>query len=813
MLFYTTTLNNSVQAYHIPTAQLLPSLSSHPSPPNAMAISSDGSVLISVSPEPPTLHIQDLRRTGIAPVRFQPPVRHSAVTCLSFQDTGRPGKRLHMKFALGFQNGTLVVYRLFLPSLAELRENNSSYRGRPIQASTARIGAIKNLHKATMGGIAALEFIPRTGTRIATVGHDGRCRLVDFAENGTILKTLQVSGSATCLSIFPRPDSSAMLIGIGTDAGKVLVFNEHGVRENKIAMGAPVIHVEWVQDMSAPSVLPSHPSLSIPPQPHPVIESIMHDVNANQDAQGTVKNKISPQKGALARSGAPKAITRDLFSDQNAPISLDGPSPQINGAYGHIAGKPFKRPRISMEIFERPLELDTMSSNVDGPSNPPVFPLVETHGPAKAPSSMPGALQRIRYSKSDTLYSRLRLKPPKSPFTKRDEAKRVRFNSSPAPSTQRRKAMVNFSEPSLPLSYSFSPDNGLDEGLGSPINNRTPSTPWSKLRYRQADKRGTNANPLLQTLDGGNRTTSFKKETCSNEPSKSNDTNSTNNHRISKTSTKQDIKSNLFDRFKTADKSHRDSRFHRTNNLSQNDKSYPENQFDPLDQLHSLDNLNPLDKSHTPDKPKSPHKIQERGNINPSYQFSPFGKSHTPGKLSPFDKFHKPDKSKAYEKGLHPSRKPDVLSNSLASGSSSLQLKESEHVRDTINIEFDIDFDYDDISLSSSLPQEVPKTSWSHKARTLFRTSSAPAPTTSPAANPTTPSTTTTDEVTRLSQDINVLRRDMSALKDEVMGVKDLILSLGANNATSKGKGHTMDLSRHDSMDEEWSDFSMSIDH
>ena len=188
-LYFTTTLNHSVQAYSIPTAELLPSFSSHPSPPTALAISSEGNVLLSASPSPPTVYIQDRRWASNPLVNFHPDDTKSPVTCASFQDPEHDKEQWLLRFVLGFQDGSLVVYRLFLPSLSETNKQPSASLDGPPQLRVARLGAVRKLHKAVMGGIKAAEFLPCFKSRIVSIGHDGKCRLIDFDTKGRILRT------------------------------------------------------------------------------------------------------------------------------------------------------------------------------------------------------------------------------------------------------------------------------------------------------------------------------------------------------------------------------------------------------------------------------------------------------------------------------------------------------------------------------------------------------------------------------------------------------------------------------------------------
>lgn len=187
-LYFTTTLSTSVQAYCVPTAEMLPAPLSHPSPPNVIAVSGHGSVLLSASPSPPTIYLQDRRWGGGAPVNFHPTDAQSPVSCAAFQMCRASQKPSDTRFLLGFQDGTLALYKLFLPPRS--RSHESPYR-RDAQAfhlQPVRVGVIKRLHKAAMGGTMAAEFLPGYTSRIVSVGYDGRCRLVDF-EGGKVLRT------------------------------------------------------------------------------------------------------------------------------------------------------------------------------------------------------------------------------------------------------------------------------------------------------------------------------------------------------------------------------------------------------------------------------------------------------------------------------------------------------------------------------------------------------------------------------------------------------------------------------------------------
>lgn len=83
----------------------------------------------------------------------------------------------------------MVMYRMSLPSSSKGLRHPESYHTNRRQLKPVRIGAIKKLHKAAIGGIAATEFLPGYKARVVSIGHDGRCRLVDFEGGPKVLRT------------------------------------------------------------------------------------------------------------------------------------------------------------------------------------------------------------------------------------------------------------------------------------------------------------------------------------------------------------------------------------------------------------------------------------------------------------------------------------------------------------------------------------------------------------------------------------------------------------------------------------------------
>ena len=189
ILYFTTTLSNSVQVYSIPTDELLTPMPSHPSPPSTIAISSNGTILLSVSTAPPTIYLQDQTYEGNAPLDFRPTDAQSPTSCAAFQKHIGLIQPSYTNFVLGFKDGLLAMYRTVLPLPQERHEESGTHQTWPFHLQPVRVGALRKLHNAAAGGLMAVEFIPGYKSRVVSIRHDGNCRLVDFHGEGEILRT------------------------------------------------------------------------------------------------------------------------------------------------------------------------------------------------------------------------------------------------------------------------------------------------------------------------------------------------------------------------------------------------------------------------------------------------------------------------------------------------------------------------------------------------------------------------------------------------------------------------------------------------
>ncbi|KAI9825816.1 MAG: hypothetical protein M1832_000756 [Thelocarpon impressellum] len=312
-LFFTTSLQNSVQAYSLLHSRLLDPSHIHPSPPTCLALSPNSQLLVSASAKPPTVYVQSLTPRS-SPLSLRPSASSAEVTAAAFHP-----ERATI-FVLAFADGTLALYdtaRLF--SAAAKGERTTEKVG---TGQGAEIGYLRNVHSPEKedsqdalsrgsidepfpdvsddgahissdgqgeGRIAGAEFLPGFQARVATLSVSGRCTVADFERleksRGRFINSWNVGAQATSLAVLPRAERSASdqlgsrpistatknrsrpirgqnpgdcLVAVGRVDGKVCLFDLNGVLQREKNMdvdGDRIIDVEW---MSGAGPTPSH---------------------------------------------------------------------------------------------------------------------------------------------------------------------------------------------------------------------------------------------------------------------------------------------------------------------------------------------------------------------------------------------------------------------------------------------------------------------------------------------------------------------------------------------------------------------------
>ncbi|KAA6410680.1 MAG: hypothetical protein FRX48_06103 [Lasallia pustulata] len=289
-LFFTTTLQNSVQSYSLRQSRLLDPSHTHPSPPTVFAISSTSHLLLSASASPPTIHVTNLL-LNTRPISLRPSCSATAVVAAAFH----PEKA--NVFLLAFGDGAVAAYdavHLFWEG------GNGNRRSRP--AGTGKGGEISHLKRAhavgftitpahsdlgedfggidgattstSVGskslGITSVAFVPGLRSTAVTVGANGKCCIIDFdksqSSTASLVRSWHVRGPATSLSVLsaksnpsrdqvdgPATDgnktSGGLLLAIGRQDGRVVLYDFMGKLAGERTIddeAARIIDVEWL---------------------------------------------------------------------------------------------------------------------------------------------------------------------------------------------------------------------------------------------------------------------------------------------------------------------------------------------------------------------------------------------------------------------------------------------------------------------------------------------------------------------------------------------------------------------------------------
>ncbi|KAH9826794.1 WD40 repeat protein [Teratosphaeria destructans] len=276
-LYLSTSLTHDVQKYSIERSRLMGSTQSHPSAPIALAISPTGHWMVSASDMPPVVSLKSLQH-NTQPMLIEPRASSAAVCTAAFHPE-RPNI-----FLLGFRDGTVAAYDATRVS----RKNRGSFSNQET-VNDGEISHFTSLHRTTSktvasGGIASKNasiagaaFLQGYKSRAITVGSDGRCRLVDFADRGIILRSWHAKAPLTSVSVLSirntavntarskrstsdaesftigGPTSTNNLIAVGRTDGRVHLYDSVGLLlEQKTVneVGEKILGVGWVKGPS-----------------------------------------------------------------------------------------------------------------------------------------------------------------------------------------------------------------------------------------------------------------------------------------------------------------------------------------------------------------------------------------------------------------------------------------------------------------------------------------------------------------------------------------------------------------------------------
>lgn len=290
LLFFTTSLQYAVQSYSLSKAELLNPAHTHPSPPTVLAISPSSHILLSSSAVPPTVYLQFLTSAD-PPLLLQPDSSSANVLAAAFHRE-RP-----MIFALAFGDGTLSVF-------------NAAYllRGKGRSRRSGEISSVKKLHAVATevrvcseerfptfrrfdpatgvvsvgehpASITSVAFVPGTECTTISVGVDGKCCLVDFGLKGPVIRSWDVGGASTSLSVIRSCPQDVglqldgaestdayheILAAIGRRDGSVQLFDLNGkpLAKRTFDINGPVLDVEFLETPDIPESNGRGPNLN-----------------------------------------------------------------------------------------------------------------------------------------------------------------------------------------------------------------------------------------------------------------------------------------------------------------------------------------------------------------------------------------------------------------------------------------------------------------------------------------------------------------------------------------------------------------------
>lgn len=265
-LFLTTSLTTDIQRYSIEQSRLLSPARTHATPPVALAVSPNGHLLVSASDNPPVAYLKNLIHNS-GPILIQSRTSETCVSTIAFH-LERPNI-----FLLAFRDGALAAF-----DATKIDRNRAGSISNQEKVNNGELCHLPKLHRTTGSSrapaIADAAFLPGYKTRAISVGSDGRCRLIDFADGGVILRTWHAKAPVTSVSVCSRksesesrtrsagsrgshtiggPTSTNNLIAVGRTDGMVCLYDSVGLLLDQRALsssGEKVISVGWAKGAS-----------------------------------------------------------------------------------------------------------------------------------------------------------------------------------------------------------------------------------------------------------------------------------------------------------------------------------------------------------------------------------------------------------------------------------------------------------------------------------------------------------------------------------------------------------------------------------
>ncbi|CAK1354265.1 unnamed protein product [Cercospora beticola] len=265
MLYLSTTSHGLIQQYSLEKCRLLEPLQKHETAPVALAVSCTGDLMLSASSDPPTIYLKSTT-ANVTSTLIQPTSSTAAVCAAAFHPE-RPNI-----FMLGFRDATVAAFDATkIVNITGTYETQLDFGW--------EISSFQNLHRkvttenilsgstSIVAPIAGVAFLPGYRLRAVTAGRDGRCRIIDFANGGVVLRTWQCKESCTSLAILAGSTSGSVrtapvgnggqsddqdqqgeVIAVGLADGSVQLYNSLGLllaQQRVSSREEKIISVEW----------------------------------------------------------------------------------------------------------------------------------------------------------------------------------------------------------------------------------------------------------------------------------------------------------------------------------------------------------------------------------------------------------------------------------------------------------------------------------------------------------------------------------------------------------------------------------------
>lgn len=337
-LFLTTTCDGTVQRYDTESARMLDPAEKLPTAPVALAVSPTGHIVLSASHDPPVVFLKNLAHNTVSN-SFHPNASAAPVSCAVFHPE-RPNV-----FLLAFRDGTVAAY-----DATKMPKRSPDQ----FSAKDGEISHLLNLHRVMVTGdssldrstlaspIAGVAFLPGYKTRAVTAGRDGKCKIIDFASQGVILRSWHAKAPLTSISVFAMkpevgrsvrgsrhsrassshtiggPTTTESLIALGRIDGKIHIYDTVGLLLAQKAVSTSeekIISVEWAKG-STPQ------AIDLGGVERHFSDSMSTSLRTTAVKKASPESQLSsPEKRKSSLQGSPK----DLSVKDSSPANASAP--------------------------------------------------------------------------------------------------------------------------------------------------------------------------------------------------------------------------------------------------------------------------------------------------------------------------------------------------------------------------------------------------------------------------------------------------------------------------------------------------------